>query len=163
MFDGGNRLWIGKNDGLWVFDPNLTEIIHHFTTENSSLPSDQVLSLAYDGKSGQVYILTSEGLVSYQSVSTVAERKHTNVKVFPNPVSIRNAGTLGITGLAENAQVKITTVKGHLVQQITANGGTARWGLRDLSGRVVNPGVYLFFSSSDDGEANYQGKFAVTP
>ncbi|MDX5444243.1 MAG: hypothetical protein LPJ89_10735, partial [Hymenobacteraceae bacterium] len=52
--DGGNRKWIGTNNGVWLFNEDGDELIHHFTTKNSPLPSDKVQSLAINHQTGEV-------------------------------------------------------------------------------------------------------------
>ena len=72
--DGGNRVWLATNRGLWLFDENLNEQVAVFTTDNSPLPSNTVLDLAYNGLNGELFILTEKGLVSYRSASSVGAR-----------------------------------------------------------------------------------------
>ena len=88
-------------------------------------------------------------------------RDHRNVNIFPNPVRPDYQGLVGLTGLARNANVKVTDVNGNLVKEIDANGGSASWDLTNVRGGQIATGVYLFFSSSSDGEETYVGKIAV--
>jgi hypothetical protein len=162
MTDGGNRIWVGTNEGVWVLSNDLTEVVNRFTTLTSPLPSDQVLSFAYEGNSGEVFILTAKGLVSYRSASSKAEIVHSSkVEVFPNPVRIGTDNVVGITGLAQNANVRITDTSGRLVKELNAVGGTASWSLDSFGNSKVNPGVYLIFSSTTDGSDTLVGKVAV--
>ena len=159
--DGGNRVWFGTNQGLWVFDENTSQQIALFNERNSPLPSNVVLDLVYNGIDGEVFILTDKGMVSYRSASSIGSRQHRNVNVFPNPVRPNYTGSVGISGLARNVSVKITDINGNLVQEVNANGGTASWNLLDQNGGRVVTGTYFFFSSSSDGEETFVGKVAV--
>ncbi len=161
MTDGGNRIWFGTNSGLWVFDENTSEQVAVFTEANSPLPSDQIIQLEYNGSNGEVFILTARGMVSFRSSSSIGSRRHSNVNIFPNPVRPDYQGLVGLTGLTNNASVKVTDVKGNLVTELKANGGTASWNLKDVRGSNVNTGIYLFFSSDSAGEETYVGKIAV--
>ncbi|MEJ2004828.1 MAG: hypothetical protein P8X57_07670, partial [Cyclobacteriaceae bacterium] len=67
--------------------------------------------------------------------------------------------TVGISGLARDAIVRITDVSGRLIYQTRANGGTAAWPVRQMN--RLNTGMYLVFSASEDGEESYVGKIAV--
>lgn len=60
------------------------ETIHHFTEENSPLLSNSIVSIAIHPRTGEVFIGTSKGLVSYQSDATEAENsfKESNVRAF---------------------------------------------------------------------------------
>jgi hypothetical protein len=81
--------------------------------------------------------------------------------VFPNPVRPGYAGQVGITGLPQDAIVKITDISGALVFQTKAAGGMVAWDLKDLKGRRVRSGVYLAFSASPDGRQSCLSKIAV--
>ena len=159
--DGGNRKWFGTDNGLWLFSPNADEALAHFTTANSPLPSDRIISLAVNDKTGEVWVGTDNGLVSYRGGATVTEGAPSCAKVSPNPVPASFDRLVGIGGLANNAAVKITDVAGHLVYSTQATGGTLTWNLRDVNGRRVSAGVYLVLSSDADGKNTCVSKVAV--
>ena len=69
----------------------------------------------------------------------------------PNPVRPEYTGLIGIKGLAENAEVKITDITGNLVYETFSEGTTATWDGNSLNGKRVQTGVYIVFSSSSDG------------
>ncbi|WP_420316949.1 hypothetical protein [Ekhidna sp.] len=161
MTDGGNRIWFGTNNGIWVYDENTSEQIAVFDEKNSPLPSNRIIQLAYNRRNGEVFIYTDEGMVSFRSSSSIGSRNHRSVNIFPNPVRPDYLGLVGLTGLARNAKVKVTDINGNLVKELDANGGTASWDLQDMRGGTINTGVYLFFSASSDGEETYIGKIAV--
>jgi hypothetical protein len=162
MTDGGDRIWVGTNEGVWVLSKDLSEVVHRFTSENSPLPNNQVISLTYEGESGEVFVLTAKGLVSFRSASSKAELVHSStIKVFPNPARVGYDNVVGITGLARNANVRITDTTGRLVKELSANGGTASWALDSFQNSRVNPGIYLIFSSTADGTDTMVGKIAV--
>jgi ligand-binding sensor domain-containing protein len=159
--DGANRQWIGTNHGLWLFDDTGTRLIHHFTAGNSPLLSDEILDIAIDNGSGEVFIATSKGLVSFRGTATVPAQRHHDVVIFPNPVGPGFNGMVGIAGLVENAQVKITDISGKMIWETRSHGGTATWNVADYNGRRAASGVYLVFSSDDNGAETFVGKIAV--
>ena len=159
--DGGNRKWIGTERGVWLFSPTGEELVYSFTTENSPLISDVILSIAIDPISGEVFFSTDKGIVSFRSDATESQFTFQSVKVFPNPVTPDFNGTVGISGLATDAIVKITDVSGKMIWQTQANGGTATWNVRDHNGRRASTGVYLIFSATQDGGESFVGKIAV--
>lgn len=159
--DGGNRLWIGTDDGLWLFDEGFSELVHHFTVDNSPLPVNSVIDLAIHPETGELFVATDEGVVSYRTASTDGIYAHDQVKIFPNPVLPDFEGWVGMSGLANDSRVKITTVSGQLVREINAAGGGASWDVRDYTGSRVSTGVYLVFSASADGSETFVGKIAV--
>jgi len=159
--DGGNRKWFGTRNGAWLFDAGITRQLGHFTTRNTPLLSDHILDMEIQPMTGEIFFATDAGLISYRGTATEATPVHTNVRVFPNPVRPEFDGTIGISGLAINSVVKITDVSGRLVFQTRASGGTAVWNGRDYTGRRAASGVYLIFSSSDDGTEKVVAKIAV--
>lgn len=159
--DGGNRIWISSKEGLRVFDASLNEEVYHFTTENSPLPSNDIKELTYNSKNGELYILTTKGLVSYRTNSSAGPTTHRNVNIFPNPVRPGYEGKVGISGVVSNSNIKITDVNGRLIKELDANGGSASWDLLDYDNHKVESGIYVIFSSSSDGLQTYIGKIAV--
>lgn len=158
--DGGNRKWIGTERGLWLFSESGEELIYNFLSTNSPLLSDLIHDVEVNGQNGEVFIATDEGLISFRSDATESEGKFETVKVFPNPVTADFVGSIGITGLATDALVKITDVNGKLVWQTRANGGSASWNLQDVNGRRPATGVYIVFAITDDGQDSAVAKIA---
>ncbi len=160
-FDGGDRPWVSTGDGLWIFDSNISKVEAFFNTENSPLPSHYIKDMTYNPRNGEMYILTDVGLVSYRSNSSEGLPYHSNVNIFPNPVRPGYDGEVGISGLANDAFVKITDINGKLIRELDTNGGTASWDLYDYNGERVKSGVYIILSSSWDGLESFIGKIAV--
>ena len=157
--DGANRKWVGTNgSGIYLLSKDGTEEIHHFTTENSPLFSDNIIDIAINEISGEVFIGTEKGIISYRSDATKGYDTHKNVLVFPNPVKENYNGKIAIRGLVNNANVKITDINGNLVFESFANGGQAIWDGKNQSGNRASTGVYLVFSSNIDGEETMVSK-----
>ncbi len=150
--DGGNNKWFGTRNGVFVQSPDGEEQLAHFTVKNSPLFDNQIQALAYDGQSGDMYIGTNKGVLSYRSNTTSGAtfQRKSEVYTFPNPVRPEYSGPIGIRGLATDALVKITDINGLLVSEMQAQGGQATWDGNDLSGRRVNSGVYLVWSTEPE-------------
>ncbi len=159
--DGGNRKWIGTDNGLWLFSELGDRVILNFTAQNSPLPSNVIEDVAIDETSGEVFIITDQGMVSYRGTATNGKTAHQKVRIFPNPITRDFSGTVGISGLVSNAIVKIVDITGQLVTELRAQGGTATWNVADFQGRKVNSGVYLIYSSNEEGNETFVGKVAV--
>ena len=159
--DGDNRKWFGTDNGIWLFSEDADEALLHFTTANSPLPSNRINDVDVNNKTGEVWIATDAGVVSYRGSASVTEGDPDCTKVFPNPVRPDFNGTMGITGVANNAQVKITDVAGHLVYATTASGGTVTWNLNDATGQRIKSGVYLVLTADADGKNTCVSKVAV--
>jgi ligand-binding sensor domain-containing protein len=159
--DGGNRKWIGTQNGLWLFNPEGSELIAHFTSENSPMLTNMVMDVEIQPITGEVFIATDKGIVSYRGTATEGAETHISVKVFPNPVRPDFEGLVGISGLVNNAIVKITDVTGRLVYETRAQGSTAVWNVRDYTGRRAATGIYLIFSANEEGTETLVSKMAV--
>lgn len=152
IVDGANRKWIGtEKSGVFLMSEDMSYEIHHFTSENSPLISDNIISIAVDNKSGEVFFGTEKGVVSYRGTATEGSENNENVFVYPNPVKDNYSGLITVTGLVTNSNVKITDIHGNLVYETIAEGGQATWDGRNFSGNRVQTGVYLVFSTNDDG------------
>ena len=159
--DGGNRKWLGTDNGLWLFSPDADEALLHFTTANSPLPSNVIVDVAVNNRTGEVWVATDAGVVSYRGTASTTEGRPDCTQVSPNPVRPDFGGLVGIAGVANNAQVKITDVAGQLVYATTANGGTVTWNLNDANGQRVKSGMYLVLTSDADGGNTCVSKVAV--
>lgn len=146
--DGANRKWIGtQGSGVYLISADGQEQIHHFSAENSPLPSNTIVNIAVDGSTGEVYIATDRGIMSYRSDATEGGDRSDCAKVFPNPVRETYTGPIAMTGLVANSEVKITDVSGNIVHRTRSLGGQAIWDGNDMSGRRAATGVYLVFAS----------------
>jgi hypothetical protein len=159
--DGANRKWFGTANGLWLFDEKASVPLLHFTTANSPLPSNNIVDVAVNDKTGDVFVATQGGVVSYHGSATVTEGAPSCAQVFPNPVRPDFIGTVGINGVVNNGFVKITDIAGHLVYSTRAAGGTVTWNLADADGRRVRSGVYLVLTSDAEGKNTCVSKVAV--
>lgn len=145
--DGGNRKWVGtENSGLYLISADGLTNIHHFTAENSPLPSNVITSVAIDHKNGSVFIGTADGIVEFREGATEPEKKlnEKNIKVFPNPVTPDYSGLITVTGLEENTEVRVVNASGYLVNSGTSVGGTFTWNGKNFHGDNVSGGVYFF-------------------
>ncbi len=159
--DGANRKWMATDNGLWLFSPDGDRLLQHFTMQNSPLPSNRVLSVAIEHSSGEVFVVTDEGIASYRSGATITEGKPECAQVYPNPVRPDYTGLIGVSGLPNNADVRITDINGTLVYKVKATGGTLTWDARGYNGKRVKAGVYLVFAADREARQTCITKIAV--
>lgn len=151
--DGANRKWIGtETSGVYLLSPNGLTTIHHFTTENSPLLSNTILSIVINDKTGEVFFGTGNGIISFQSDAREGGETFENVHAFPNPVRENYHGLISITGLIENSIVKITDLNGHTIFETVSNGGIATWDGTRKGGERVATGIYVVICLSKDGK-----------
>ena len=160
--DGANRKWLAtETSGVYLMSSNGQQTIQHFTTSNSPLLSNNVLSIAINPITGEAFFGTDQGLISYQSDASDAGATFGNVYAYPNPVRQGFTGVITITGLVENTQVKITDINGNLVCETVSNGSLATWNGKDVHGRKVNTGIYLAICANADGTQSTITKILV--
>ena len=160
--DGGNRKWIATaNSGIVLLSADGLEIIQQFTTDNSPLISNNILDMELDQHTGELYIITDLGLISYRTDATFGDPNYEEVKVFPNPARPDFDGVITIQGIQYNSDVKITDAAGNLVYKTTSNGGTATWNGKTLTGDRVKTGVYLIWTAANEGKGRKVGKVLV--
>ncbi len=156
--DGGNRKWVGTTNGVFLMSEDGLEELQHFTVDNSPLFSNTINDIVINERTGEVYIGTQDGIISYQGDATVGGVVHNaDVFAFPNPVQPDYDGPIAIRGLPQNATVKITDISGTLIYETQANGGQAIWDGRDYNGREASSGVYLVFSVNERNLNNPDG------
>jgi len=152
VVDGANNKWIGTADsGVFLVSSDGQQTIHHFTINNSPLPSNTVNDIDINGETGEVFFATTKGMVSYKGTSTDANETLNNVYVYPNPVRPEFTGTVKITGLIDKATIKIADIEGNLVYETTSEGGTIEWDTTAFGKYKVASGVYMIFISAQDG------------
>ena len=160
--DGANRKWIGtKSSGVYLMSENGQQTIQHFTLSNSPLLSNNVMSIAINPVTGEVFFGTDQGIVSYQSDANQAASTFGEVYAYPNPVRQGYSGVVTITGLMENTQVKITDITGNLICETVSNGSLATWDCKDVHGRKVSTGIYLAICANADGTQSTITKILV--
>lgn len=156
--DGADRKWVATKNGAWLISAEGEKVIFRFTEENSPLLSNDIKRITIDGKTGEIFFATANGICSFRSTATEGTEKNENVLVFPNPVPPGYGGTIAIRGLVNNAVVKITEMDGRLVFQTRALGGQAVWDGKDYRGRRISSGVYLVLVSDDARPTGSSGR-----
>jgi hypothetical protein len=160
--DGGNRKWIATaSTGIFLLSPDGQQVLAQYTKENSPLISNNIVDMEFNHISGELFIITDQGLVSLRTDASAEDETYASTTVFPNPVKPDYFGPITIQGIRYDSDVKITDVAGNLVYQTTSNGGTATWNGKTLSGEDVATGVYLIWTATNTGKDRKVGKVAV--
>ena len=162
--DGGGRKWFGtKANGVYLISADNMTQVKHITSSNSLLLSDNILSIAINNATGEVFFGTDKGLCSYMSDATTPSDQPSEDKTYayPNPVKPGYTGPITIIGLSMNADVKIVTTNGVLVVAGISNGGSFVWNGKDQFGKPVASGVYMVESADEDGNNGVVCKVAI--
>lgn len=164
VVDKDNRKWFGTNgNGLYLIAADNITTLAHFTKANSKLLSDNILSLALNDATGELFIGTDQGLCSYSGNISDSSNGMTkdNVWAYPNPVKPDYSGAITITGLENGASVKIVTINGVLVNEGTASNGEYKWYGINRDGKRVASGVYMVEVATSEGEKGVVCKIAI--
>ncbi len=181
--DSQNNKWFATDKGLsllkasgspwdknsWVhFVPMQSEFfgdnIYH-----SNLPSENVIGVFVDDRTGDVYCGTASGLaILRNNPFTTPRTKLDEVKAGPIPFVINGNGSnyFYLRNLTANSQVKILTPSGRLVRVLDSAdrsevlGSLAQWDGRNEEGRLVSTGVYIYLVTDEEGNAT-RGKLVV--
>lgn len=162
--DGGGRKWFGtKANGVYLISADNMTQVKHILSSNSPLLSDNILSIAINNATGEVFFGTDKGLCSYMSDATTPSDQPSEDKTYayPNPVKPGYTGSITIVGLSMNVDVKIVTTNGVLVAAGTSNGGSFVWDGKDKFGKPVASGVYMVESADEDGNNGVVCKVAI--
>lgn len=153
--DGSNRKWLGTStSGLFLVSADGSEILNQFTTENSSLTSNNIISVSCNPNNNSVYVGTTDGLLEYASDAAPSAESFSDVYAYPNPVRPDYSGPITIRGLMENSLVKIADASGNVFKSMRSNGGMATWDGCNASGERVKSGVYFVLASQNENESS---------
>lgn len=157
-----NEKWIGSvNQGIWVVNEEGSRIEHRYTKDNSPLISNNILSITINDETGEVFIATDLGLVSFRDLPTTPVNKMDELKVFPNPFSYARNSQIIIEGLTETTTIKILGVDGTVVQELETRGGRVSWNGFDFQGNRLGTGVYFVVALERDGSEKGIGKVVI--
>jgi hypothetical protein len=160
--DADNRKWIGTElNGLYLVSENGKQIIYHFTTDNSPLPSNRIFSLDIHPTTGEIFIGTDKGLVSYRNDALSTQKLFTEVVATPNPVKADYAGSITIYGLKNDASVRIANKNGDNVYEGTLTDAQLIWDGKDKYGKRVATGIYSVYASTSESLEELVTKIVV--
>ncbi len=160
--NAANEKWIGsENQGVWLLNAEGSKILKRFTAENSPLFSDAIIDIAISDETGEVYISTDKGLISYYDIPRKPVEKMKELKVYPNPFNYAKSSRIIIEGLAESTHIKILGIDGTVVQEITAKGGRAEWNGYAYDGSRLGSGVYHIIALEENGSMRGSGKVVI--
>ncbi|MEX0680248.1 MAG: two-component regulator propeller domain-containing protein [Balneolales bacterium] len=164
--NSANQKWIGTDgEGIWLVEEEggRFRAVKNFTTENSPLNSNSITSVAYDNTTGQVFIATDQGLVSYTDVIRGSVAEMDELFIYPNPFSYsqENSERVVIDRLSDQTIVRVLTIDGRMVRRLETRGGRVEWDVRDFRGDRVSTGIYIIVSVDGQNEQRGIGKLVV--
>lgn len=161
--DAGDHKWVSVDGGgVYYLSSDGQQTIKRFTKENSPLPTNSITDIKVDKKTGKVYFVSYDGIVTYQGDVADVTSEFGNVLVYPNPVVYSNfKGKVTIKGLAEVTNIRIADAAGNVVHSAVARGGYYEWDLNNPRGKRVASGIYFVLMTNEDGSDKATAKIAV--
>ena len=124
--------------------------------------NDQVTTVITASEPIRFVDISTDKVVGDQPINnTIRLKPKDNVYAYPNPVTPDYTGDITIVGLSYNADVKIVTTNGTLVNQGRSTGGSYRWNGCDLKGKRVASGIYMVETATEDGSKGTVCKIAI--
>ena len=170
--DGADNKWFGTDKGGVLYtNPSGQTTLANFSKQNSPLPSNRILKIRSDERSGKVYFATTKGIVAYNSKVAPFGENLGAVYAYPNP-ALKSHEIITIDGrngthLPKGTNVKIIDIAGNLVYETNVvegqqlKGGKVVWDKRNLAGKKVVSGIYIVLLSNDDASETSVTKIAI--
>ena len=170
--DGADNKWFGTDKGGALYtNPSGQTTLANFSKQNSPLPSNRILKIKSDERSGKVYFATTKGIVAYNSKVAPFGENLGAVYAYPNP-ALKSHEIITIDGrngthLPKGTNVKIIDIAGNLVYETNVvegqqlKGGKVVWDKRNLAGKKVASGIYIVLLSNDDASETSVTKIAI--
>ena len=164
--DRFNNKWIGTSGGLVKLNPK-NEREAMYTTQNSGLFSDIILSLKYDNTNDILWVGTGTGLNKFHVFGREETQTTSEFYVYPNPFEIWGYDSNTVfTNLKSGSSVRIFTFTGVLINELAAKETTQNessmviWNGRNFEGEYVGSGVYFFTGINSRGDT-FRDKLVV--
>jgi len=165
LVDPLDQKWVATPKGVYLLTPDGISIVAEYTVKNTGgkLLDDNVISIAMNKKTGVIYFGTDKGLSALQTSSITPAAAFDKILIYPNPYLIPSDNPIMIKGLVRNSTLKILSIDGELVKEITTTGGGIcdDWYGRDKNGDYVSSGIYLLVAYSEGGNQIGFGKIAI--
>ena len=121
-FDAQQRIWVStEGKGLYLLSPDGRELLAHFTTSNSSLPSDDVSALAFDVAHSTLWLSTTNCFVAsleYETYEFGTQEPFTS-----SAYSWSTGQTITIFNVQDGTLASILNSQGYPVLQTQSTGG----------------------------------------
>ena len=159
--DAVGDLWIATTSGLAQMAVGGEITVH--TAAGGGLIDDRVQSLLYDEQDNAMWIGTRSGLSRLQLAEAEdPDVSQPNLTFYPHPFTPAAGTPLIFADVAPGSVLRIHTVAGELVAELTAEPPDNRitWEGLNRAGFVVASGMYFFVLEEPTGR-RHRGKLAV--
>jgi ligand-binding sensor domain-containing protein len=157
----GNK-WIGTSDGLLQLSGDNSSW-NAYTTQNSGLVNNDIISLAIESGTSNLWIGTTGGISRFDTGIQPPSEDLSDIGTYPSPAGPRFADQVTFAGVPFGAHVYIYTIAGEKITDFPAgnNGGLTSWNYRNQAGDICAGGIYIYHVRTSDNEYSTTGKFVL--
>lgn len=160
--DSQDHVWVGtENDGLLLFSADGTQQLAQFTSTNSILRTNEILSLTYEPTQSTLWIVTKDQVLTYtyDAGEYSPEGEWTSVAYcYPARVQRQARATVNVYGLQPGTEASIYNSQGRLLCQETALGG-----IISIDTHTYPVGTYSVMGIDSEGNRGELLTFEVEP
>lgn len=159
--DSQDHLWVStEQNGIYLLTVDGRQQLEHFTSENSMLSSNEVLSLAFDKLASTLWIAAEGVLFSYtydenEYGGTVANWTST-AWCHPGVVNAGSHPTIQVFGLSDDTEVTVQNGQGRTVISTQSWGNHAT-----LNADNLPHGTYTIIGTDDQGHQGALTTFRI--
>ena len=148
--DNQGRVWIGtEGNGLYLFSGDGRRQIAQITSSNSILKTDEILSLAFDDKHSDLWIVTAGQILRYHYDADefdASDQLSTTAYCYPSSVTLGSRSVVNVFGLKDETEVSVENSQGRTLVKDTALGG-----LFSIDASTFPVGVYTVIGTDANG------------
>ena len=148
--DNQGRVWIGtEGNGLYLFSGDGRRQIAQITSSNSILKTDEILSLAFDDKHSDLWIVTAGQILRYHYDADefdASDQLSTTAYCYPSSVTLGSRSVVNVFGLKDETEVSVENSQGRTLMKDTALGG-----LFSIDVSTFPVGVYTVIGTDANG------------
>lgn len=133
------RKWIATlQNGLYCLSPDRKTILGHFTTANSEIVSDNLLSVAYNPERNSIWVGTPSGICEFFPAGTAQAGEATAVNISPAVVDPSFKGYVTVSGLSDSEEINIADKNGNVIATLKPVDGRAQWHPQGVSDGIYH-------------------------
>ncbi|MDY4649300.1 MAG: hypothetical protein SO542_01715 [Muribaculaceae bacterium] len=152
--DEYGRIWVATYKcGLYGISPDGSEIIAHYTTKNSPIPSDMVYAVGWNPDTKSLFMSTECGLAEVKVDAPVDTPDLNDTEtpfVSPTTVTANFSGTVTFHNIPDGTVLRVRDARQNTIRILpAAKCRSAFWDLLDADGKMVPTGLYTISDAAN--------------
>lgn len=126
--DSECRKWIAlQKGGLVCLSPDRSTVLAHFTTANSDIPSNELLSIAYNPETNSIFVGSRLGVTEFCLAGSDNIYASAAASVSPMIVESHYTGYVTFTGLVDGKEYTLVGPDGLSIELPSSTAGRLQW------------------------------------